>query len=775
MTKEPAQKAEVQKPPEKLTESSARENLGRIKSKLEGRVAAIKNSVLDIAKKHPEAAEELRDIERLDNQLVKKGQEAGAVPGADSANETVQEDRDFREKVSEAAIKRLEKEKGIETDEDKVAEASLLIDKKFLDVLIVSDRSTSLERIFGDKAWADWLNARIAAKNHGSQNLDLDFIVNLHTKLARHTNPQIAGEIRDLQITCGDYKNLGRPVAYTNEQIDAIKADPNLSFHQMGINPNEGIITFPSRMQSDQKVDGLTTESVIRALITDVCTWYNGEKQKSGYDPYVLAAELQRRIISIHPFNNSNGRLSRILMNWSLENDGLPPSVLEDPNDDILVSPDEWIQRVKEGSKRYASMEARKEEMQKAKVKDIAELMGLDDERTFYKYVYIHVRKAPRIPRRGKVIDHRKYDDFNRGLRSEMAMFNKEFTSNSKVDYTYRIVDGVWDNTPKFIDQGGLVSQLYINVVGQQSAGITFVEVESYKQRRFFSDIEVFRGAGCKEPIDDNGVLGIFGHFVGLDSGYRTSVISGVPTNSIQEVSGAYVAQSLEEYNQMLRDAYLTKHHGKKYLKNITKGTGLIYKGFRHFSLSNISRGQQVLRGESLRYNPAFHTNEPTEESPFVSTSTNKSVVDRYVAYERDYGVLFKAFSPKKAGILGYGTKQRKDKSDIPFFSNSKFLVEDKGFGYAQKEVEIMIPGGMDPASIYSVEVYRRKGRYDKYHRGQKVKTMDANRVIKDGNEYVVINDYKTDPDNPEKRMYTLRENGVYEKVEDNANLSIIA
>lgn len=744
MTKEPVQKPEVQKPPEKSKGLSVQEKFSGARSKLEERAIAIKNSVLGIAQKHSEVAEELRDIELHKGQLAQKGQEAAAALGTDSRNEIARDSGNSKEKISEDEIKRLEKEKGIETDEDRVIEASLLIDKKFLDVQVIAGKETSLERIFGGKAWADWLNARIAAKNYGNNELNLDFIIDLHSRLAKHTNPQIAGEIRQLQVTCGDYKNLGRPVVYTDNQIDAIKANPDLSFRQMGTNPNEGIITFPNRTQSDQQVGGLTTESVVRALLTDVCTWYNGEKQKPDYDPYILAANLQRKIVSIHPFNDINGRLSRLLMNWSLENDGSLSSILDDPNDDILVSPKEWAEKVKEGSERHVAIEARKQEMQKANVKDIAELMGLDDERTFYKYVYRHVKKAPNMPKRGKLIDHVKHDDFNRSLKSEMANFNQEFTANSRLAYT----------SDKYIDQGGLASQLYIDVVKQGSVEGSITNLETYKQHRFFSDIEVFRGVGCNAPIGDTGILNMFGHFVGLDAGYRASTISGIPINSNREVPAGFVAQSLEEYNQMLGDAYLAKH-GSRW--------------------NNVFRGRQIARGKSLSYSLGSHTYKPTEKSPFVSTTSYEPVANKFVAYESNYGVLFKAFSPKKTGILGYGTKQREDRSDIPFFSKSKLLVEGMILGGIQRgELEIMIPGGLDPASVYSVEAYEERGK-DKYGTGGKrIKTMDANRVIKDGNEYVIINDYKADPKNPEKRVYALKANGAYEKVEDLQDFPIV-
>lgn len=47
-----------------------------------------------------------------------------------------------------------------------------------------------------------------------------------------------------------------------------------------------------------------------------LCDWI--EKERNNYDPITLAAELHRRFIFIHPFEDGKGRTSRLLMKLNL-------------------------------------------------------------------------------------------------------------------------------------------------------------------------------------------------------------------------------------------------------------------------------------------------------------------------------------------------------------------------------------------------------------------------------------------------------------------------
>lgn len=62
-----------------------------------------------------------------------------------------------------------------------------------------------------------------------------------------------------------------------------------------------------------------------------------------------LVADLQRDLVAIHPFKDGNGRTTRLIMNYLLTKEGLPPARLLEPDVDIQVSPQAWRAQVQQG------------------------------------------------------------------------------------------------------------------------------------------------------------------------------------------------------------------------------------------------------------------------------------------------------------------------------------------------------------------------------------------------------------------------------------------
>lgn len=56
-------------------------------------------------------------------------------------------------------------------------------------------------------------------------------------------------------------------------------------------------------------------------------SWYR--KEQASMDPLILAALLHYRFVRIHPFDDGNGRISRLLMNYVLLRKGYPPVVIK--------------------------------------------------------------------------------------------------------------------------------------------------------------------------------------------------------------------------------------------------------------------------------------------------------------------------------------------------------------------------------------------------------------------------------------------------------------
>lgn len=60
------------------------------------------------------------------------------------------------------------------------------------------------------------------------------------------------------------------------------------------------------------------------AFMTDLVSWYNEEERKGELSPIELAALLHYRYIRIHPFEDGNGRIARLLVNYVLYHHGYP-------------------------------------------------------------------------------------------------------------------------------------------------------------------------------------------------------------------------------------------------------------------------------------------------------------------------------------------------------------------------------------------------------------------------------------------------------------------
>ena len=64
------------------------------------------------------------------------------------------------------------------------------------------------------------------------------------------------------------------------------------------------------------------------ALMADLVDWYNKEESKGKLSPIELAALFHYRYIRIHPFENGNGRIARLIVNYILARHDYPMIVI---------------------------------------------------------------------------------------------------------------------------------------------------------------------------------------------------------------------------------------------------------------------------------------------------------------------------------------------------------------------------------------------------------------------------------------------------------------
>ncbi len=63
--------------------------------------------------------------------------------------------------------------------------------------------------------------------------------------------------------------------------------------------------------------------------MNELIRWYNAEIEKDELHPVALAALLHYKFVCIHPFDDGNGRISRLLMNYVLLKNNLPPIIIK--------------------------------------------------------------------------------------------------------------------------------------------------------------------------------------------------------------------------------------------------------------------------------------------------------------------------------------------------------------------------------------------------------------------------------------------------------------
>ena len=68
------------------------------------------------------------------------------------------------------------------------------------------------------------------------------------------------------------------------------------------------------------------------ALMTDLVDWYNHAEQEGKLSPVELAALFHYRYIRIHPFEDGNGRIARLMVNFILARHGYPMIVVRSRN-----------------------------------------------------------------------------------------------------------------------------------------------------------------------------------------------------------------------------------------------------------------------------------------------------------------------------------------------------------------------------------------------------------------------------------------------------------
>lgn len=588
----------------------------------------------------------------------------------------------------EHTIHKSERALGVETEYDRQAEASLFIDKKFLSYALITGVTKKPERVFSDKAWADYLDGRLFARQYGKQDLTPDFIRELHTKLTQRSDPKISGKIRDVGVVGASYDDGKKPVTYTAEQVKAIEKNPLLSFRREPPGDEEsttGFIVYP------HPKSGAQTQEAIAKDLDELCEWFNNAKKQEAYNPHIVAGLLQHRLISLHSFLDSNGRMTRVLMNWSLENDGKAPSVIDNPGEDILTDEDTWISYIAEGSKQYKAIKKRQAALEEAGIDNINALFDLGQDKAFYEYIFRHLKQAPPLPTNGDKHKHQVYEEFLADFKDEMGRFQEYMRVTSKLKTA---------DSEREISQGGLITSEFMDFASSPNTQVLPMEL----RKQFFTDTEAYRGGIVDGEVDDEKICQMFQGYTGVGVGYRALQHSHLSATSLQGVSQPVIRESMEYYNKMFASSYFAKKHPdieNPYASSPTPVRDL------NTTVREHTAGRQDIWN-----------------SPFASTSLNygesRGWANRFwadCAKNSRHGVLFKAQLPREGIVMTFGQK-----------------FEGLTATGCQHEYEVLVTGGLQPASITVIEVYDQGNTHGN-------PDLRATKVEGDGKVSIVLED----------------------------------
>ena len=74
------------------------------------------------------------------------------------------------------------------------------------------------------------------------------------------------------------------------------------------------------------------------AKMQELVEWFRVKAESPETNPILLAAEFHYRFVLIHPFDDGNGRLARLLMNFALMKFGYPPVIIKNEDKDNYIA-----------------------------------------------------------------------------------------------------------------------------------------------------------------------------------------------------------------------------------------------------------------------------------------------------------------------------------------------------------------------------------------------------------------------------------------------------
>ena len=110
-------------------------------------------------------------------------------------------------------------------------------------------------------------------------------------------------------------RNLHRILLKEPYEMEAVTPDGRLAKRMISIG---GYKTMPNNVKtSTGETIYFTPPEQVKPAMTDLIDWYRS-KEREGEHPIIVAATFHYRFVRIHPFDDGNGRMARLLLNMIL-------------------------------------------------------------------------------------------------------------------------------------------------------------------------------------------------------------------------------------------------------------------------------------------------------------------------------------------------------------------------------------------------------------------------------------------------------------------------
>lgn len=209
------------------------------------------------------------------------------------------------------------------------------------------------EHAYGERAFEDWLDAERGLRGPWPE-AELPTVEGLqlaHMQAMGHMPGIPKGELRShanqYDVAMGsNIPGQRHWQALTEAQLLVLRTNPRLNLR--GLGRGDAALTAAQRAEGMRAAIVLyPSASDVEREIADFLRWYRLELPSEA--PVAFAAQAQQRFISIHPFADGNGRLSRLMMDRALADHNLPPALLNDTRKDLFSTPMDWEREVFEG------------------------------------------------------------------------------------------------------------------------------------------------------------------------------------------------------------------------------------------------------------------------------------------------------------------------------------------------------------------------------------------------------------------------------------------